>query len=96
MASGAKLDQAREVMRLALRIATNCHLICTRAPAANRRKLNQAFFKAVHVTGRKVTGCECEEPFASILANGSNRRPLVEVRGFEPLSSSDLPGLLRA
>jgi len=61
-----------------------------------RRAWNQAVFASIHVSGRKICGVEYAEPFQALLSPGSSNDPMVEVRGFEPLSSSDLPGLLRA
>jgi len=77
-----------------------------------RRAWNQAVFASIHVSERKICGVEYAEPFQALFSPGSSNgpmvvigghypnrssaSPLVEVRGFEPLSSSDLPGLLRA
>jgi hypothetical protein len=53
--------------------------------------------EAVYLKDRKISRAEFSEVFAPLFSRPSSNKPSkVEVRGFEPLSPSDLLGLLRA
>jgi hypothetical protein len=47
---------------------------------------NRIFFREILVKEGNVSRFEYEEPFASLL--GSHKGQIVEVRGFEPLTSA--------
>jgi site-specific DNA recombinase len=93
-ADGEKLNQAREVIDLALNLAKDCAASYRKARPEVRKMWNQAFFREIVVDDGNVIRIEYEEPFATLL--GSHKGQIVEVRGVEPLSLSDLLGLLRA
>lgn len=78
--SGMELERGREVIKLALRVFTNCQRIYRKSPDENKRKFNQAVFERVFVTAKQVSGYELKEPFAMVdaAAKGSNKERLVE------------------
>ena len=104
--AGENLTSAKELIEHTLHLLSNCHRAYKRASSADRKKWNRAVFERVLVKGGQVTEAVIKEPFACVLAkgslsggphgHGSSPSPSVEVRGIEPLSPSDFPGLLRA
>ena len=71
---------------LAPGLAKNCAASYRKANPEVRKMWNQAFLRKVLVKQGQVAGHEYEEPFASLL--GSHKPQIVEVRGFEPLTSA--------
>lgn len=64
--AGIKLEAARDLINKCLELIANCHRSYKRADEQDRRKWNQAIFKAVYVKGRQVVSVEYKEPFDSI------------------------------
>jgi site-specific DNA recombinase len=91
---GEKLNQAKQIIDLALDLAKDCAASYRKAKLEVRKLWNQAFFHTIRVQGGRIAGFTYEEPFASLLS--SHKGSMVEVRGFEPLSPDDRSGLLRA
>lgn len=80
-----KLEQARDLVEGAMRLAGNSHESYLAAEAEARRHWNGALFKRILVGGRQVSAAEYREPFRTLFSwAGSNKEFLVGRRGFEP------------
>jgi site-specific DNA recombinase len=84
-ADGEKLNQTREVIELALKLAKDCAASYRKANPGVRKMWNRAFFSEIFVEEGNVIRFEYEEPFASLL--GSHKTQIVDLRGIEPLTS---------
>ena len=86
------LDAARQLITVALKLASNLHHAYTTAPAGKaRQKRNQAALSAAYVGSRAIMGHEYEWPFGFMPkghSGGSSKNRQVELRGFEPLTPS--------
>ena len=87
-----QLAQARELVALALKLARNCYRSYRKASPETKQLWNQAFFNRITVKGREVVDARYAEPFRAIFGvregGVSDKTFLVEVRGFEPLTSA--------
>jgi hypothetical protein len=81
---GEKLNQANQIIDLALDIAKDCASSYRKAKPEVRRMWNQAFFETIRVRDSAIADFAYEEPFASLL--GSHKGSMVDPRGFEPLT----------
>jgi hypothetical protein len=84
-ADGEKLNQAKEVIDLALTLARDCAASYRKARPDVRKMWNRAFFREIFVEKGNVIRFEYEEPFATLL--GSHKGQIVDLRGIEPLTS---------
>lgn len=91
---GEKLEQAKQIIDLALDLAKDCATSYRKARPDVRRMWNRAFFRTIRVRDGAIVDLTYEEPFGSLL--GSHKGSMVEVAGFEPASPGDRLGLLRA
>ncbi|MGH2554512.1 MAG: hypothetical protein ACRDHO_02195 [Actinomycetota bacterium] len=76
---GEKLDQAKEIINLALDLAKNCAASYRKARSEVRKMWNRAFFREILVEDGNINRFEYEEPFASLL--GSHKGQIVDERG---------------
>ena len=81
---GEKLAQAKQIINLALDLATDCAASYRKAKPEVRKMWNRAFFDAIDVRDGAVADFSYEEPFASLL--GSHKGSMVVPTGFEPVS----------
>lgn len=73
----------QEVLRLAIRLAGNCHDAYLKARPKVRRRFNEAVLKAVYIKNGK-TRAEFNDPFETLFSRpSSNKRLSVVWRGFE-------------
>lgn len=84
MKTGLKLDAAREAIEISLRLLENCGRAYARAKPLNRKRWNRTVFKAIYVTDRRISKIEFNEPFGTLLGQGSSKDVLVGVAGIEP------------
>ncbi len=87
----ARLGQARELVSLALKLASNCHESYRKASPETKKLWNRAFFEELVVRNRAVVDVRYAEPFQAIFAASAGRVSdnglLVEMTGFEPATS---------
>ncbi len=87
--TNSKLDRFREAMNLALDMASSCYFLYTKINPEDKRKLNQAFFNKVFIRNKKLKGVQYSELLDFIFElKSSIKNRMVEVRGFEPLTSA--------
>jgi DNA invertase Pin-like site-specific DNA recombinase len=77
-------DDAKELLDLGFRLIDHAPSY-PEASAMDRKRWNTAFFKAIYVVDREISGFEYEEPFESLLCNGSISDSLVDLPGMEPV-----------
>lgn len=88
-AAEADLGEWEEILRLAIRLAGNCHAAYGKARPKVRRRFNEAVLEAVYVRDGAIARTEFTEIFEPLFSRPSSNEPLkVEVRGFEPLTSA--------
>jgi hypothetical protein len=84
----AHLSEWREMLGLAMRFATNCGTAYERANDKTRRLLNQAVVGRIEVRDGRIASVEYRVPFDVLFrATELEYGDLVEVTGFEPLTS---------
>ena len=77
-----------EVLKLAIRLAGSCYDAYMKAHPKVRRRFNEAVLKAVNIADGK-TKPQFTDLFDRLFSDdGSNKGLLVELRGFEPLTST--------
>ena len=81
---GEKLAQAKQIIDLALDLATDCAVSYRKARPEVRKMWNRAFFDTIRVGDGAIADFTYEEPFASLL--GSHKGSMVVPTGFEPVS----------
>ncbi|MCA1841232.1 MAG: recombinase family protein [Actinomycetota bacterium] len=75
-----------EVLKLAIRLAGNCHAAYLKARPKVRRRFNEAVVKAVYVRDGKVARKEFTEVFEVLFSRGGlNKAAMVPPTGFEPV-----------
>lgn len=80
-ATEADLKGWQEVLKLAIRLAGNCHAAYLKAPPKVRRRFNEALIKAIYIKERKIARVEYTEVFEVLFLRQSlNRAMKVEVR----------------
>lgn len=85
----SQLDQIDQIIKVAIKMASNCYLAYQKASDKNKRMLNQAFFKKIYFKNKKMSGYDYSELFECLYnSKSSSKEPLVELRGFEPLTSA--------
>ena len=83
------LEGWEKVLRLAIKLAGDCHGAYLRAAPKVRRRFNEAVLKAVYIEEGRIARVEYTEVFESLfLRPSSNKRLKVGARGFEPRTSS--------
>jgi DNA invertase Pin-like site-specific DNA recombinase len=90
---GEKLAQAKQIIDLALDLATDCATSYRKARSDVRKMWNRAFFQTIRVRNGTVEDVLYEEPFASLL--GSHKGSMVDPRGQYSNSLENLQALLR-
>ena len=84
-----RLDQFKEMIGLAMEMASSCHFLYTKAKPEDKRKLNQTFFKKILIANKKIKGVQYSELLDFIFElKSSSRDSLVGASGFEPPTSS--------
>ena len=81
-----KLDQKKEVLDKGINLALSCGLGYEKAKESKRRLYNQAFFEKIHIKDGKIQKVEYTDLFNVLLSKSSNKKHMVEDRGFEPLT----------
>jgi hypothetical protein len=79
---GEKLEQAKQIIDLALDLAKDCATSYHKAGPDVRKMWNRAFFQTIRVRDGAIADFTYEEPFGSLL--GSHKGSMVELRGLEP------------
>ncbi len=80
----AQLGELREVLDLALEIATQCGFGYKTASDNVRRFYNKAFFEKIFVKDGKIVDYEHSDLFHDLLSEGSDKLSLVGPAGLEP------------
>ncbi len=83
----AQLGELREVLDLALEIATQCGFGYKTASDNVRRFYNKAFFEKILVKDGKIVDYEYTDLFHDLMSEGSDKLSLVEDTGLEPVTS---------
>ena len=81
----------RQHLATALRLLADCATMYERTDDLGKRLANQAFYHRILITEDEKATIQLNEPFAALAPNDvrrSNTSDLVELRGFEPLTSS--------
>ena len=77
----------QDVLRMAIKLAGNCHAAYLKARPTVRRRFNEAVIEAVYVKDRKITRAEFSDVFAPLFSRPSSNKTLKVVpTGFEPVS----------
>jgi hypothetical protein len=82
VSDGGKLAQVKQIINLAVDLATDCAASYQKARPDVRKMWNRAFFRTIRVRDGAVADFTYEERFASLL--GSHKGSIVDPRGFEP------------
>ena len=83
-ATEADLKGWQEVLKLAIRLAGNCHAAYLKATPKVRRRFNEAVIKAIYIKERKIARVEYTEVFEVLFLRQSlNKAMKVGAERFE-------------
>ena len=84
-----RTDQFKEMISLAMEMASNCYFLYTKAKPDDKRKLNQTFFKKILIANKKIKEVQFSELLDFIFElKSSSNATMVGATGFEPVASS--------
>lgn len=79
------LDQIDKIIKVAIKMASNCYFAYQKASPKNKRMLNQAFFERIYLKGSDISEIKYSELFGHLfLPESSLRESLVPRGGLEP------------
>jgi site-specific DNA recombinase len=78
---GEKLEQAKQIIDLALDLAKDCATSYHKARPDVRKMWNRAFFQTIRVRDGAIADFTYEEPFGSLL--GSHKGSMVDMKGLD-------------
>ena len=79
------LDGWQDILRTAIRLASNCYAADLKARPSVRRRLNDAVLQDVYIKDRRISRTEFSEVFAPLFSRpNSNKALKVEVGGLYP------------
>nr|NIM47524.1 recombinase family protein [Candidatus Aenigmarchaeota archaeon] len=71
------LKEFEKVLKLAIKLASNCYLAYQKASPQTKRLFNQAFFKKIYVKEKRIIKVDCTDFFDPIFNKSSNKDTLV-------------------